>query len=141
VSEYTTAGMQPQPDVSTIQQYPESQYHQPMSPVCLVGENSITTLPARRGRFANFVLSIGLTTEPVVDADPRIRRFYLSASATGVYVGTKEELAASAQSAIVNGGQLQVGWTPGFEGVHEPIYAYSAAGGQTLTVRVEYWAD
>lgn len=141
MSDYTTAGMTPEPDVSTIQQHPEDQWHQPCSPVTLVGVNEVTTLPARSGQFNYYNLGAGTANiQPLIDANPKIRRFYISSSAVGVIVGRQEDVKAAAQSGTVLAG-IPVGWSPPFEGVHEPLYAYSAAGGQTLVTRVEYWAD
>lgn len=143
------SGIDPAPEVDEVQQYPEESHSWQVEciPVTLTGNNQVSVLPARRASFYTVAVpngQPGANTDysRLVDSDPRIRRFFLCPSATGVTVGTHAQIAASAQSAAIEGGVLPAGWSPAFEGTgEEPLFAVGSANGLTVTVRVEYWAD
>jgi hypothetical protein len=133
--------VQPTPDVEIIDQHPDANVRTMLPiPVEIKGDSYVTVLPSRTGQFKYLAVMAAGDFDQIIDANPKIRRFWIAPSATGVIVGTELEVKAAKNSASVNAG-IPAGWSPAFEGVHDAVWAYSPGGGQSIVMRLEYWAD
>jgi len=149
VPEHADTGTYPSPDTlkypgEGVEQTPDwedvRQYERPAMntvPVCVEGSVLVVELPAKAGVGRTFkvdtLVNIPIPPE-VIPADPRIKRAVLMASASGIVVGTREQVMAGDGFTIT--GTNPITWT----GFNEPLYGVATAAA-TLSVRYEFWAD
>lgn len=113
-------------------------------PVVVEGIAYNVSLPSKRANMTNVVVDT-LVNIPIpnelIPADPRIRRCWITCTATAgsVVVGTLEEVRTSTGP---KGFPLPQNVPMAWEGFDKPLYGVATAAGPfTVALRFEYWAD
>lgn len=130
----------PTPDWEVVREYDPVTLRS--VPVKIDGIIPTWSLPAKSSTNRSIVvdaLSVISQPLPLIEADPRLKRVWISATGTTVIIGTEEQVKKQGGP---EGFNMPAGFPMPWEGFSDQLYGVcSSVGPQTVSLRYEYWAD